>query len=311
MFNLFQLRMNNIKNSFSIKDLENLTGIKAHTIRIWEKRYNLLEPKRTDTNIRYYDLENFQKLLNISFLNNNGYKISKISKIDESEILELVKSIAIKDESNNHAINSFKLAMLNFDQKLFFDTYDSLLKEESFNYIFFEVFMPMLANIGVLWQTDTITPAHEHFISSLIRQKIIANTEKAQLKSANDSKKTFVLYLPDNEIHELGLLYINYEIINNGYHSIFLGPSVPIESLKDLQNYYDDITFISYFTIKPEKENVLNYLNSFTDEILKAGKSKFWILGQMLSQVNLENLPDGIKTFNNIQSLTEALLINE
>ena len=303
--------MNNIKNSFSIKDLENLTGIKAHTIRIWEKRYNLLEPKRTDTNIRYYDLENFQKLLNISFLNNNGYKISKISKIDESEILELVKSIAIKDESNNHAINSFKLAMLNFDQKLFFDTYDSLLKEESFNYIFFEVFMPMLANIGVLWQTDTITPAHEHFISSLIRQKIIANTEKAQLKSANDSKKTFVLYLPDNEIHELGLLYINYEIINNGYHSIFLGPSVPIESLKDLQNYYDDITFISYFTIKPEKENVLNYLNSFTDEILKAGKSKFWILGQMLSQVNLENLPDGIKTFNNIQSLTEALLINE
>jgi DNA-binding transcriptional MerR regulator len=303
--------MNNIKNSFSIKDLENLTGIKAHTIRIWEKRYNLLEPKRTDTNIRYYDLENFQKLLNISFLNNNGYKISKISKIDESEILELVKSIAIKDESNNHAINSFKLAMLNFDQKLFFDTYDSLLKEESFNYIFFEVFMPMLANIGVLWQTDTITPAHEHFISSLIRQKIIANTEKAQLKSANDSKKTFVLYLPDNEIHELGLLYINYEIINNGYHSIFLGPSVPIESLKDLQNYYDDITFISYFTIKPEKENVLNYLDSFTDEILKAGKSKFWILGQMLSQVNLENLPDGIKTFNNIQSLTEALLINE
>ncbi|WP_301161977.1 MerR family transcriptional regulator [uncultured Winogradskyella sp.] len=303
--------MNNIKSSFSIKDLENLTGIKAHTIRIWEKRYNLLEPKRTDTNIRYYDLESFQKLLNISFLNNNGYKISKISKIDESEILELVKSIAIKDESNNHAINSFKLAMLNFDQNLFFNTYDSLLKEKSFTYIFFEVFIPMLANIGVLWQTDTITPAHEHFISSLIRQKIIANTEKAQLKSTNDSKKTFVLYLPDNEIHELGLLYINYEIINNGYHSIFLGPSVPIDSLKDLQNYYDDITFISYFTIKPEKENVLSYLNSFTDEILKSRSSKFWILGQMLTQVNLENLPEGIQTFENIKSLTEAILINE
>lgn len=303
--------MNNIKSSFSIKDLENLTGIKAHTIRIWEKRYNLLEPKRTDTNIRYYDLESFQKLLNISFLNNNGYKISKISKIDDSEILQLVKSIAIKDESDNHAINSFKLAMLNFDQNLFFNTYDSLLKEKSFDYIFFEVFIPMLASIGVLWQTHTITPAHEHFIFSLIRQKIIANTEKAQLKSTNDSKKTFVLYLPDNEIHELGLLYINYEIINNGYHCIFLGSSVPIDSLKDLQNYYDDITFISYFTIKPEKENLISYLESFNDEILKTSSSKFWVLGQMLTQVNLENLPEGIQTFDNIKSLTQAILIDE
>lgn len=303
--------MNNIKNRFSIKDLENLTGIKAHTIRIWEKRYNLLEPKRTDTNIRYYDLENFQKLLNISFLNNNGYKISKISKISEPEILELVKTIAINEDSNNHAINSFKLAMLNFDQKLFFKTYDSLLTEKSFSYIFHEVFVPMLNNIGILWQTDTITPAHEHFICSLIRQKIISNTEKAHLKSVNESKKTFVLYLPDNEIHELGLLYLNYEIINNGFHSIFLGPSVPIENLKDLQNYYDDITYISYFTIKPEKENVLDYIDTFTKEILESSNSKFWILGYMLTQVDLENLPDNIKTFNSIKTLTETHLINE
>ncbi|MUU79765.1 MerR family transcriptional regulator [Winogradskyella endarachnes] len=303
--------MNNIKNRFSIKDLENLTGIKAHTIRIWEKRYNLLEPKRTDTNIRYYDLENFQKLLNISFLNNNGYKISKISKISEPEILELVKTIAINEDSNNHAINSFKLAMLNFDQKLFFKTYDSLLTEKPFSYIFHEVFVPMLNSIGILWQTDTITPAHEHFICSLIRQKIISNTEKAHQKSVNESKKTFVLYLPDNEIHELGLLYINYEIINNGFHSIFLGPSVPVENLKHLQDFYNDITYISYFTIKPEKENVIQYIETFTNEILKSSNSKFWILGHMLTQVNLENLPESIKTFNSIKTLTETLLIND
>ncbi|WP_400077877.1 MerR family transcriptional regulator [Winogradskyella sp. R77965] len=299
--------MNNIKSQFSIKDLENLTGIKAHTIRIWEKRYNLLEPKRTDTNIRYYDLANFQKLLNVSYLNNNGYKISKITTIDEDKIPQLVREIASKNDTDSHAINALKLAMLNFDQALFYNTYESLLKEKSFRRIFYDVFIPMLTNMGLLWQTDTITPAHEHFITTLIRQKILVNTEKIQSKQVNDSKKTFVLYLPDNEIHELGLMFINYEIVSNGYHSIFLGPSVPLESLTDIQNYYDDITFVSYFTVKPEKENISAYLNTFNDVILTKNNSKFWILGRMLSHLDLDNLPKNTKAFSSIKELTEAL----
>ena len=299
--------MNNIKSQFSIKDLENLTGIKAHTIRIWEKRYNLLEPKRTDTNIRYYDLASFQKLLNVSYLNNNGYKISKITTIDERDIPKLVREIASKNDIDNHAINALKLAMLNFDQTLFYNTYDSLLKEKSFRDIFYDVFIPMLSNIGMLWQTDTITPAHEHFITTLIRQKILVNTELIQSKQENKSKKTFVLYLPDNEIHELGLMFLNYEIISLGYHSIFLGQSIPLENLTDIQNYYDDITFISYFTIKPEKENLHKYINKFNDIILKPSTSKFWVLGQMLSHLDVNNLPSGIRTFNSIQSLVEEL----
>ena len=299
--------MNNIKSQFSIKDLENLTGIKAHTIRIWEKRYNLLEPKRTDTNIRYYDLANFQKLLNVSYLNDNGYKISKISTIKEDEIPKLVKEIAINSDTDNHAINALKLAMLNFDQKLFYNTYESLLKEKSFRSIFYEVFIPMLSNIGLLWQTDTITPAHEHFITTLIRQKILVNTEKIQSKRVNDSKKTFVLYLPDNEIHELGLMFINYEIISNGYHSIFLGPSVPIESLTDIQKFYDDVIFVSYFTVKPEKENLLNYLKNFEDLIIKPSDSKFWVLGRMLTHIDAEELPTGVRAFSSIKSLIDEL----
>ncbi len=299
--------MNNIKSQFSIKDLENLTGIKAHTIRIWEKRYNLLEPKRTDTNIRYYDLASFQKLLNISYLNNNGYKISKISTIKEKEIPQLVREIASNSDTDNHAINALKLAMLNFDQRLFYSTYESLLKEKTFRSIFYEVFIPMLSSIGMLWQTDTITPAHEHFITTLIRQKIIVNTEKIQSKQVNNSKKTYVLYLPDNEIHELGLMFLNYEIISHGYHSIFLGQSIPLKNLTDIQNYYDDITFVSYFTIKPEKENLHRYINEFNDVLLKPSTSSFWILGQMLTHLDLDDLPKGIKTFTSIKSLIDQL----
>ncbi len=133
--------MNNIKSQFSIKDLENLTGIKAHTIRIWEKRYNLLEPKRTDTNIRYYDLESFQKLLNVSYLNNNGYKISKIATIKEKEIPNLVREIASQSNVESHAINAFKLAMMNFDQTLFYQTYEAILEEKAFDDVFFHVFI--------------------------------------------------------------------------------------------------------------------------------------------------------------------------
>ena len=177
--------MNNIKNVFSIKDLENLSGIKAHTIRIWEKRYQVLEPMRTDTNIRLYDLVSLQKLLNITFLHEYGYKISKIATYSENEIQTLVKQIISSKNSKNHAINAFKMAMMNFDQQLFFNTYNWLAEEKSFKEIFHQVFIPLLDEIGLLWQTDTISPAHEHFISYLLRQKIILNSWAANQTHRN------------------------------------------------------------------------------------------------------------------------------
>ena len=299
--------MNNIKNRFSIKDLENLTGIKAHTIRIWEKRYDLLEPKRTETNIRYYDLANFQKLLNVSYLNHNGLKISKIATLNEKEIPKIVREIAADNNSESHAINSFKLSMLNFDQSLFYKTYESLLKEKEFHNIFYDIFIPLLTELGLLWQTNTITPAHEHFLTTLIRQKILINTEIIQSAQVNTSKKTFVLYLPDNEIHELGLMFINHEIVSKGYQSIFLGQSVPLDSLVDLQNYYDEIIYISYFTVKPEKEVIEKYISDFNKLILNSPKTEFWILGRMLNELDLDKLPKNVKPFKNIKNLTAKL----
>lgn len=299
--------MNNVKSNFSIKDLENLSGIKAHTIRIWEKRYNLFQPNRTDTNIRCYDLENLQKLLNVTFLYNNGYKISKISQLGEDNIPKVVKNMVAEQRDNGHVLNSFKMSMMNFDQALFFKTYNALLKEKSFREIFYEDFIPFLNEMGLLWQTDTITPSHEHFICALIKQKILVNTEKLQFSTPTNASKTFVLYLPDNEIHELGLMFLNYEILSKGYQSIFLGQSIPIFSLKDLVPLYDNIVFVSYFTVQPDKENIMAYLNNFHDMLLKDTASELWISGKMLQEINKSNLPKTIVAFSQIDQLVQNL----
>jgi DNA-binding transcriptional MerR regulator len=299
--------MNNIQVNFSIKDLENLTGIKAHTIRIWEKRYNLLKPNRTDTNIRHYSLDSFQKLLNISYLNNNGIKISKIATFTEEEIPEKVKEIASKFQTEDHTVNAFKMAMINFDQVLFHNTYNTLTDKKSFENIFYTVFLPLLNEIGLLWQTNTITPAHEHFLSVHIKQKILINIEKLQSLNPKPLSKTFVLFLPENEIHDIGLLFINYQLISKGYHTIFLGESVPMKSLKDILDFFDDITFVSYFTVFPETEEIPAYTNKFNELLLSKENTRLMLLGTKLSNIDMSLLPKKVTIFNSIENLVKDL----
>jgi len=308
LFNYFSKTMNNIKSRFSIKDLENLSGIKAHTIRIWEKRYALFTPNRTETNIRYYSLESLQKLLNISYLNSNGYKISKISKLQTEEIPLLVKEIAISKDLNNHAINAFKLSMLDFDQSLFYSTFEELIETSSFRDVFYDVVVPFLDEIGLLWQTNTITPAHEHFIVELIKQKILIYTEKAITNSSRANKdKTYVLFLPDNEIHELGLLYTNYELTNKGFHSIYLGQSVPIDSLKFLMSKYNNITFVSSFTVQPDKDEIDDYLAELTKKVLKDTDNLFIVSGRLTSLIDISKLNKQITIFKSTKEIIETL----
>lgn len=298
--------MNNIKSVFSIKDLENLSGIKAHTIRIWEKRYNVLEPMRTETNIRMYDLENLQKLLNITLLHNHGYKISKISKLSEGRIPELVNEIISEKSAKHHAISSFKMAMMNFDQALFFNTYNNLLSEKSFRDVFYDVFIPLIHELGLLWQTNTISPAHEHFITYLIKQKILTNTEVVQTLEPTKTDRVFVLYLPMNEVHELGLMYLNYEILSHGYKTIYLGESVPTESLKDLKKHFDNITYICYTTVEPNKSEINPYIKELQTEIME-NSSKLWLIGRMIEHVDTKLISEKITTFNTIKELVEFI----
>ena len=298
--------MNNVKNVFSIKDLENLSGIKAHTIRIWEKRYNILQPMRTDTNIRLYDLASFQKLLNITLLHNYGYKISKIATYEPEEIPNLVRKIVTDKTAKHHALSEFKIAMMHFDQELFFKTYNWLMAEKSFREIFYEVLVPLMHELGMLWQTDTISPAHEHFITFLIKQKLLIQTEQLQVLKPTKTDKVFVLSLPMNEIHELGLMYLNYEILAKGYKCIYLGESMPIVNLKDLKKHFESIVFVSYLTVEPNRELVNDYIDQMKQE-LEDDTTQLWFTGRMAAYIDAAKFSEKLLVFDSIESLVAAV----
>jgi DNA-binding transcriptional MerR regulator len=298
--------INNIKNVFSIKDLENLSGIKAHTIRIWEKRYDILQPMRTDTNIRLYDLASLQKLLNITLLHDYGYKISKIATYPQDKIPSLVREIISNKTAKSHAISELKMAMMNFDHQLFFNTYNWLIAEKSFKEIFHQVFIPLMNELGLLWQSDTITPAHEHFITYLIKQKVLINTEKVQVLQPTKTDKVFVLSLPMNEIHELGLMYLNYEILLQGYKSVYLGESMPIDNLKELKKHFDSIVYVSFLTVQPEHDFLNDYIQKMTEELLDES-TELWYIGRLVEFIKKEELPERISTFNSIAELVDRV----
>ena len=305
LFKIKKITLNNIKRDFTIKDLENISGVKAHTIRIWEKRYNLLSPKRSNTNIRYYSNQNLQKLLNIVLLNSNSFKISRIAEMSDDEITLNARELAFKVAVNDEAVNSFKLSMFQFDKILFNNTYNKLLHRKTFREIFKEVFMPFLEHIGLLWQTDTLLPAHEHFISNLISQKIQINTEKLEYNVTNKDV-TYVLFLPENEIHELGLLYLNYELVLRGNQTIYLGQSLPLDNL----NYFFDgdqkICFITSMTVQPYDDKVSDYFYQI-DDILKGSIHSFIAIGRKAMDVDNLNFNSKISLYPSVSNLLNVL----
>ena len=295
--------MNRVKSTFSIKDLENISGIKAHTLRIWEKRYNLLSPERTQTNIRRYSLLNLQKLLNITLLYKHGYKISKIAGIDNAELPAVVREVTLKSNSEQVSINALKLAMINFDNFLFDSIFNKILTKNDFTFIYVNVFLPLMNELGILWQTNAISPSHEHFVTNLIKQKIHIQTEKAQKTlTPKDNYKVFVLYLPENEVHELSILFLNYYILKHGFKTIFLGQSLPAESLENILSVNEKLVFVTHLTVEPNKDVIDNYLLNFFDSILKNNATELAILGPQQLNINLTTLPDKINLFNSVLS---------
>lgn len=213
---------------YRIRDLEILTGIKAHTLRIWEKRYGLVQPDRTDTQIRTYTDQELTTLLNIALLNKNGLKISKIAEMSPDELYKKVcelKNDPVRDGSTELLI----LALVELDESIFHKTFDELIDKYGMIRTFSEFIIPFLDRIGVMWQVGTINPAQEHFISILIRQKLIVATDK--LPVVQESHETAMLFLPEHEWHEIGLLFYNYTLRSRNIKTIYLGQSVPYDSL--------------------------------------------------------------------------------
>jgi DNA-binding transcriptional MerR regulator len=219
-----------MREKYSIRDLEKLTGIKAHTIRIWESRYGILKPERTDTNIRYYSNEELRTLLNISLLNRQGLKISLISKMPPTEVVERLSTLHLIDHDPHQYEENLLLAMIGLEEQKFNKTFVDAVMTLGFERTVTKVIFPFFERIGLMWQTGAINPAQEHFISNLIRQKLIAATDVLTVTPAANAK-TVLLFLPEEEEHELGLLFYNYAFRLRGYRTIYLGNSVPQESL--------------------------------------------------------------------------------
>lgn len=298
-----------IKTKFSIKDLENLSGVKAHTIRIWEKRYNLLTPERTDTNIREYDMLNLKKLFNVTHLYESGYKISKIAELDYKKIEALVEEHVSKN-NDGYYLKAFKTAMFSFDNQLFSKTYKEALKNKTFRSFFFEVIIPLLNDIGMLWQTGTIDPSHERFISELIKQKLVLEIDAIQKKEQNGSKQTLVLFLPHNEIHEIGLLYTHYEVLLAGFKTIYLGSNIPLYSLLHLSKHHKNITFVTYLTVEPQNTSADEFIEEFKTKVFQKEPCSLWCLGSKSAEIDIKKLPPFaivVGTIEKLQSQLEKL----
>lgn len=213
-------------NAFTIKDLENLSGIKAHTLRIWEQRYQFLKPNRTFTNIRYYSNEELKTILNVSLLNKYGYKISHIDRMSDVEMREKVISLNHQEAQQERVVNELVKNMVELNTAEFEATLDKQIHSKGIEKTIIQIIFSYLEKIGVLWVTNHINPAQEHLVTNIIRQKLIVGIEGISTPLKSD--KSILLFLPESEYHELGLLFMYYLLKSRGVHVYYLGCNVPL-----------------------------------------------------------------------------------
>ncbi|MEM6320969.1 MAG: MerR family transcriptional regulator [Bacteroidota bacterium] len=293
--------MNHIKNIFSIREFEDISGIKAHTIRIWEKRYNLFEPQKTKGNIRRYDISELQKVLNVAFLNNNGYRISKIAALSNEELAQTVRSL-VEVDIENYFLSQLKLAMYSFDASLFDIVYQEAIANRTFKEVFLEIYVPLLEFVGYLWQTDSISPAHEHFVSNLIYQKIQLNTAQLYLPDLQSKQPVYVLFLPEREMHEIGLLYLNYELKSKGFSTIYLGRSISLAHLEKVKAVYANIIWVCTVTVAPPERMLRDYLEE-AKKLTEGTEDQFWMVGQKLSELGNLSVSSNLKLYLSLKEV--------
>ncbi|HNP24269.1 MAG TPA: MerR family transcriptional regulator [Panacibacter sp.] len=216
-------------NAFTIKDLENLSGIKAHTIRIWEQRYSFLKPNRTDTNIRYYSNDQLKTVLNISLLNKYGFKISHIDRMTDSEIQEKILSLTNAQAQQERVINELIRCMMEMELGQFEEVLNSYVHVRGIERTIMQIIFPFLERIGILWITNHINPAQEHLVSNIIRQKLVVGIETTVSHIKSD--KTLLLFLPEGEHHELGLLFAWYLFKSRGVKILYIGADTPLKDV--------------------------------------------------------------------------------
>ncbi len=287
-------------STYSIKDLEQLSGIKAHTLRIWEQRYNLLSPKRTETNIRFYDDDDLKLILNVALLNDNGFKISKIAGMTLLEMKEEVVRLTEKNLTYDDQIHALTICMIEMDEDRFEKVLSTNILKIGFEQTMLNIIYPFLSKIGVLWQTGEINPAQEHFISNLVRQKLIVAIDGQLYKGGG---KKFLLYLPEGELHEISLLFATFLIKSKGHKVVYLGQNTPKEDLKLVYKLHNPEYLMTVITTSPNSQEVQCYIDNLSSlfkdsQIIISG---YQIVGQDL------RMPKNVKALHYIRQIKEYL----
>ena len=252
-------------HSFTIKDLENLSGIKAHTIRIWEQRYSFLKPSRTGTNIRFYSNEELKKILNVALLNRFGFKISHIDKMNEGEIREKILSLNQLEAQQERIINTLIQSMVDLDMESFEKVLDDFITARGIEKTISQIIFPYLEKIGILWLTNHINPAQEHLVTNIIRQKLIVGIQS--INSPLKIDKTVLLFLPEGEYHELSLLFMNYLLKSKGVNTIYLGCSIPLNDVEYLVKLKNPDYLYTHLTTSGAKFNFDRFISLISKKI--------------------------------------------
>jgi MerR family transcriptional regulator, light-induced transcriptional regulator len=287
---------------YSIKELEQLSGIKAHTIRVWEKRHRIIKPQRTHTNIRFYSDDDLKKIINVSMLKNHGVKISKIIKLSPMEINQQITEFSESKNKITTYLDQLIVAMIDMEEERFEKLLGSLALKFGFERTMLEVVYPFLEKIGVLWLTDNITPAQEHFVSHLIRQKIIVAIDALPL--APKTEKKAVLFLPENELHELGLLFYHYIVKKSGIRTYYLGQTVPHRSLQSTCKEHKPDLLITSLTTEQNLAELQKYLRLLSSDFPAA---RVLVSGHAIKK-STQKPPKNITFFANVLMLKEILL---
>jgi DNA-binding transcriptional MerR regulator len=246
---------------FTIRDIENLTGIKAHTLRIWEQRYGFFSPKRKESRHRFYDNEDLKRLLQIAFLYHSGWKVSKIASLSPEQLAGLVSNTQVGSDNYRVFINKLIEAAVEFNEAAFTRILDEVIAAIGFDRCIVEVAYPFLIRVGHLWSTNNAIPAQEHFSSYLIQNRILVETEKVsrQLSEVPD----VLLLCPQGEFHELPLLFINYLLRNQGKSTLFLGVDVKANDVAMIMETNPIPVIYFYLTVNFTGLLIDEYLSHF------------------------------------------------
>ncbi|MGL4630723.1 MAG: MerR family transcriptional regulator [Leadbetterella sp.] len=287
-------------SKYSIRDLEQLSGIKAHTLRIWEQRFNFISPSRTDTNIRYYNDRDLKLVLNISLLKDHGYKISEIATMDYDELTKEVLMISDKQLNYPDQIQVLTVAMIELDENAFDKIMSDNIRQFGFENTMINIIYPFLVKIGTLWMTGSIGPSQEHFITQLIRQKIMVAIDNLP-KALKENAKKFVLYTPEGEYHDIGVLFAYFVLKSRNHKVFFLGQSLPFADLEYVNEKHNIDCIFTSLTSFPSHQDVQKYVHKLSSKFssLKIFLTGYQIIGQGLM------IPENVTVVNKVQDLLE------